>query len=102
MTADPRDYVASTQVGTSLRDAAVTPSPDDFLGPTNAGQENPHGPLVVNPEIHASEGVRPVRPGPVDSDPTVQDTAETGHATAWTDGTAHDVDPAVADGSATA
>ena len=86
MTADPRT-IKDTRIGTRTRDAAVDPRPTDFLAPVNAGLEgeagNPHGPNVWNPEIHASQGVRPVRPGPVASDPTAQDTAEDAHATAW-------------------
>jgi hypothetical protein len=62
--ADPRK-VTTTLVGTPLRDAAVDPKDGDFLAPTNAGEANPHGPDVVNPEIHASQGLRPVRPGDV-------------------------------------
>ena len=62
--ADPRE-VEAVLVGTPLRDAAVDPEEGDFLAPTNAGEVNPHGPEAVNPEIHASQGLRPVRPGPV-------------------------------------
>lgn len=60
---DPRD-LEDTAVGTRLRDAAVDPRPGDFLAPTNAGKENPHGPLVVAPQIHASEN-QVIRPGEV-------------------------------------
>jgi len=87
---DPRD-VTDVQIGTRLRDAAVDPAPGDFLPPTNAGEEgalgNPHGPTVVSPEIHASEGVRPVRPGAVSSTAATQSAAETAHAQAWQDAT---------------
>lgn len=77
---DPR-VQGQEQVGTHLRDAAVDPSEEDFLAPTNAGQANPHGPDVVSPEIHASEGVRPVKPGDVHVDDTdAQDAEETAHA----------------------
>lgn len=62
--ADPRD-LENEQVGTRLRDAAVDPSDEDFLAPTNAGQANPHGPEVVSPGIHAIEGPGPIVPGPV-------------------------------------
>lgn len=62
-TPDPRD-LEHVQVGTKLRDAAVDPRPDDYLPPTNAGQANPHGPLVVAPEIHGS-GPAPLTPGVV-------------------------------------
>lgn len=100
MTADPRN-IKDTRIGTPTRDAAVDPRPTDFLAPVNAGlpgeEGNPHGPNVWNPEIHASQGVRPVRPGPVDSDPTAQDAAEDAHATAWheADGSTNpDADPA--------
>lgn len=78
--ADPRD-VTDTQVGTALRDAAVDPSDDDFLAPTNAGKANPHGPEVVSPEIHASQGIRPVKGGDVHVDePQEQDSEEKAHA----------------------
>lgn len=91
MPADPRK-IEDEQIGTRLRDGAVDPRPADFLGPTNAGAEgelgNPHGPTVVNPEIHAHQGVRPVRPGEVSDDAEVQDEAETAHLTEWHPGTA--------------
>lgn len=80
---DPRTGITDVQVGTQLRDAAVDPKPSDFLVPTNAGAAgalgNPHGPTVVSPEIHGSQGVRPVAPGPVSDDPDVQEAAETDH-----------------------
>lgn len=80
--ADPRE-VGDVQDGTTLRDGAVTPRDTDFLGPTNAGvagpEGNPHGPFVVNPELHAVEGNHPVRPGLVNDDPAVQSTEETAH-----------------------
>lgn len=60
---DPREYEDEV-VGTRLRDAAVDPRPEDFLPPINAGKENPHGPAVVSPEIHAS-GPAGIRPGVV-------------------------------------
>lgn len=64
---DPRDGLTD-QVGSRLRDAAVDPHDTDFLAPSNAGKEgpegNPHGPNVVNPEIHASVG-QAIAPGPV-------------------------------------
>lgn len=87
--ADPRD-LTNEQLGTELRDAAVDPRPTDFLAPTNAGQPgeagNPHGPNVVSPEIHASEGVRPVKAGEVHVDDTAkQDAAETAHTEASRD-----------------
>lgn len=66
---------------TTLRDAAVDPRPDDFLPPTNAGEANPHGKQVVSPEIHGSQGVRPVKPGEVHVDnPAAQEVGETTHA----------------------
>lgn len=77
---DPRD-LSEVQLGTALRDAAVDPREGDFLAPTNAGKANPHGPEVVSPEIHASEGVRPVKGGDVHvGDAGKQDAAETAHA----------------------
>lgn len=77
------DEETVTMVGTPLRDAAVDPAPGDFLPPTNAGVEDPHGPLVVSPGIHALQDMRPVRPGAVSDDPATQETDETGHLTAW-------------------
>ena len=102
MTADPRT-VGDVKVGTSLRDAAVAPAAEDYLAPVNAGLEgeagNPHGPNVVSPEVHASQGVRPVRPGPVSPTVDVQDAEESAHATAWADGKAHDADPTASAGT---
>ena len=51
-------------VGSPLRDAAVDPKPWDFLPPTNAGEADPHGPLVVAPGIHGV-GPKPIRGGEV-------------------------------------
>src|SRR4051794_21100953 len=51
---DPRTVAADQQVGTKIRDGAVDPRPGDFLGPTNAGDANPHGTQVVSPEISAA------------------------------------------------
>lgn len=83
---DPRD-VADERIGTRLRDAAVDPRPGDFLPPTNAGEPgelgNPHGPSVVSPEIHASEGVRPIRPDAVSSTPATQSADELEHTATW-------------------
>lgn len=77
---DSRDFDAPIVEGTKLRDAAVDPHEDDFLAPTNAGQADPHGPDVVSPEVHASQGVRPVKGGDVHvDDPDAQDAAETAH-----------------------
>lgn len=81
--ADPREQTLE-QVGTELRDAAVDPKPEDFLAPTNAGKPgdegNPHGPNVVSPEIHASQGVRPVKAGDVHvGEAAKQDAAESEH-----------------------
>jgi len=85
---DARDYAEPTQVGSRIRDAAVDPRPEDFLAPANAGKGDPHGPEVVSPEVHASQGTRPVKPGDVHvDDPAVQDQAETEHAEESTDGT---------------
>jgi len=61
---DARDWAEPHVVGTPLRDASVDPKPGDFLPPTNAGQANPHGPLVVAPGLHAV-GPKPIRPGTV-------------------------------------
>lgn len=63
--ADSRTLGRPTIVGTPLRDAAIDPRPEDFLPPVNAGKADPHGPEVVSPEIHGSQGVRPVLPGEV-------------------------------------
>jgi hypothetical protein len=84
---DPRK-VSTEKVGDPVRDAAVDPREGDFLAPTNAGEANPHGSEVVSPEIHASQGVRPVKAGEVHvDDPAKQDAAEKAHAAAATDGT---------------
>ena len=84
-TADPRE-VTPVKHGTGLRDGAVTPLEGDFLPPTNAGKPgekgNPHGPHVVAPGIHASQHVRPVRPGPVSPDAATQSREETEHLAA--------------------
>lgn len=78
--ADPRN-LDDGQLGTPLRDAAVDPTSEDYLAPTNAGEANPHGPEVVSPEIHASQGARPVKGGEVHVDDTAkQDAAETAAA----------------------
>lgn len=82
MPIDPRT-LEDEQVGTKLRDGAVDPKVGDFLGPSNAGEDNPHGPTVVNPEIHAHQGVRPVRPGEVSDDAEAQSTDETEHLQEW-------------------
>lgn len=87
MPIDPRT-LEDEQVGTKLRDGAVDPKAGDFLGPSNAGEDNPHGPTVVNPGLHALQDVRPVRPGEVSDDAEVQDEAETAHLTEWHPGTA--------------
>lgn len=85
---DPRD-LENERLGTPLRDAAVDPHPEDFLPPVNAGKEgelgNPHGPHVVSPELHGSQGVRPVKGGPV-AEAAEQEVAETEHAEAATSG----------------
>lgn len=67
---DPRK-VNTELMGTALRDAAVDPEPEDFLPPTNAGKDNPHGSTVVAPQIHAS-GPKGIRPG----DTFVEDTGK--------------------------
>ena len=55
---------AIQSAGGRLRDAAVDPHRDDFLPPVNAGKADPHGPLVVAPEIH-HDGPAGLRPGMV-------------------------------------
>jgi hypothetical protein len=73
---DSRD-VTHEHAGARLRDAAVNPREVDYLVPTNAGDADPHGPLVVSPGPHASTP-GPVHPGPVDvDDPRVQEARET-------------------------
>lgn len=37
--------------GSRIRDGAVDPRDDDYLGPSNAGKANPHGPEVINPGL---------------------------------------------------
>jgi hypothetical protein len=73
--ADPREHGAD-HLGTRLRDAAVDPEPDDFLPPTNAGQDNPHGSTVVAPGLHAVPPA-PIHPGPVPGEPEEQAQQET-------------------------
>lgn len=101
MSADPRDYQSPTRVGTRLRDAAVDPREGDFLPPVNAGKSgeegNPHGESVYAPEIHASQGIRPVRPGVVAADAATQSSEESAHATGWQGG-AEDPEPEEDDG----
>jgi hypothetical protein len=55
--------------GPESNDAAVQknaggPVSDAFLPPTNAGDADPHGPLVVSPGLHGV-GPGPIRPGEV-------------------------------------
>lgn len=79
------DVTASEQpdpevkVGEPLRDAAVNPQKDDFLEPTNAGEDDPHGPTVVSPEVHGSEAVKVpgIVGGDVPSEPDAQAAKET-------------------------
>jgi hypothetical protein len=74
---DARDAAEPIMVGSPLRDAAVDPKPWDFLPPTNAGEADPHGPLVVAPGIHGV-GPKPIRAGEVFVDnPKKQEKAET-------------------------
>jgi hypothetical protein len=74
---DARDFAEAEQIGTRLRDAAVDPRESDFLPPTNAGEADPHGPLVVAPGIHAAE-TGPIHPGDVHvDDPELQEAQET-------------------------
>lgn len=82
MPIDPRTLEV-VKIGTPLRDAAVDPDADDFLPPTNAGVDNPHGETVVSPGVHALQGNRPVRPGLVSDDPAVQSADETEHLGTW-------------------
>lgn len=72
-----RPVPESVPFGSPLRDAAVAPLPKDFLPPTNAGQADPHGPLVVSPGLHAVPPA-PIVPGPVAvDDPKAQEALET-------------------------
>ncbi len=74
---DARDVAEPILIGSPLRDAAVDPKPWDFLPPTNAGEADPHGPLVVAPGIHGV-GPKPIRGGEVFVDnPEKQEKAET-------------------------
>lgn len=78
----PVSQPATVQLGAPLRDAAVDPMPQDFLPPTNAGEADPHGPLVVSPQLHGSE-TGPIRPGDVFVDDIArQQAAETALAQA--------------------
>ena len=80
--ADARDFADQIVVGTPLRDAAVDPRARDFLAPTNAGEADPHGPLVVAPGLHAVPPT-PIAPGDVHVDDTDrQDDIQTGLAQA--------------------
>lgn len=84
---DSRGLSVPQVVGTPLRDAAVDPKSEDFLAPTNAGEADPHGPEVVSPEVHASQGVRPVKGGEVHvDDADAQDAAEKAHTEAVANG----------------
>ena len=86
---DPRD-VDDVLLGTPLRDAAVDPEASDFLPPINAGEDgelgNPHGPSVISPEIHGSQGMHPVTPGAVSGTAATQDAAEKAHMVAFQTG----------------
>lgn len=68
------------------RDAAVVkdaggPVSDAFMPPTNAGEADPHGPLVVSPGLHAVPPA-PIVPGNVHvDDPAAQEARETDVAT---------------------
>lgn len=74
---DARDLSQPIPIGTRLRDAAVDPRPQDFLPPTNAGEADPHGPLVVSPQIHGSE-TGPIVAGDVHvGEPDIQEAKET-------------------------
>ena len=87
MPIDPRT-LEDEQIGTRLRDGAVDPKVGDFLGPSNAGEDNPHGPTVVNPGLHALQDVRPVRPGAVVARPCNAGRRRDTHLTEWHPGTA--------------
>lgn len=72
---DPRRSPrGGSPVGTRLRDAAVDPEKRDHLPPVNAGQENPHGPKVVSPQVHAAEPPR-MPGGPVEASKEVAQAA---------------------------
>lgn len=76
---DSREIPAEVHLGTELRDAAVNPTPGDYLAPIGAGQDDPHGRMVVAPTVHG-EGPGPITPGAVADDPKAQ--AKTVAATA--------------------
>jgi len=44
------------QIGSKLRDASRDPLPGDFLVPVNAGEADPHGPLVRSLVLGTPEG----------------------------------------------
>lgn len=74
---DAREAATEVKVGAPLRDAAVDPQPEDFLAPVNAGNEDPHGPRVVAPGVHAMPP-GPIVPGDVHVDDVrVQEDIET-------------------------
>lgn len=96
---DARDATGQV-VGTRLRDAAVDPRPGDFLPPTNAGEADPHGPLVVAPGVHAAVS-SPLVPGIVPADAELQQQRETEAAEAiLVDGQTHREALGTADGPA--
>lgn len=66
-----------------LRDAAVDPRPEDYRPPTNAGEANPHGPLVVAPGI--TDGTPPAEPvaEPVEEQSTVGRPPQSEPVAAW-------------------
>lgn len=65
-----------------LGSAAAGPASDAFLAPIGAGEGNdPHGPGVVSPGLHAVPPA-PLVPGEVSSDPATQEAKETDAARA--------------------
>ena len=97
MPIDPRT-LEDEQVGTKLRDGAVDPKVGDFLGPSNAGEDNPHGPTVVNPGPARPAGRSPStarrRVAKIPQRRTPRKTAHlnewhAGHVQPWTKGTAN-------------
>ena len=77
LSVDPAPAPARPSRDAAVEREAAGPLSDAFLPPTNVGPGNdPHGPMVVSPGLHAVPPA-PIVPGPVQSDPAAQEEAET-------------------------